>query len=61
MTQQFLTAKDLAAIFRVNRRTITRWSAQGVLPPGYKISRGSLRWKLAEIQQMINALGSRFN
>jgi len=50
--EPFLTIKDLVALLRVHRRTISRLCRRGYLPAPMKIG-GSNRWKLAEINKVL--------
>jgi len=52
-----LKEADVAAIFRVDRRTIKRWCQLGYLPPAVKIG-GSNRWTIAAITNVIASSSS---
>ena len=45
-----LTARDVAAIFRVDVRAPGRWAREGKLPADFKTVGGHLRWRAETIQ-----------
>jgi predicted DNA-binding transcriptional regulator AlpA len=51
-----LTLENLVAIYRVSRRTIWRWVAEGKIPPPYAVTRRVRRWKASEIQEHLAGL-----
>jgi predicted DNA-binding transcriptional regulator AlpA len=51
-----LTLENLIAIYRVSRRTIWRWVAEGKIPAPYAVTRRIRRWKVSEIQEHLAAL-----
>ncbi len=50
----FLSMKDLAAMFSVKQDTIRKWIRQGKFPPGMKAP-GGKRWSRNVIDKYINA------
>jgi len=50
--EPLLTTKDLEALLRVHRRTVTRLCRSGRLPAPIKIG-GSNRWRLSDINQAL--------
>ena len=51
-----LTLQDVATVYRVSKRTIWRWVAEGRLPRPLAITRRIRRWKACEIQQHLDSL-----
>jgi predicted DNA-binding transcriptional regulator AlpA len=54
-----LTVGDLAHFFRVHRRTIWKWVAEGKLPRPYAVSPRVRRWKPGEIRKLFDDLQKR--
>ena len=51
MATQYVSDKDLAARYQVDRLTIWRWNReQSEFPRVVKLTPGCSRWKLAEIE-----------
>jgi prophage regulatory protein len=48
-----LSAKEIIALFGVDRRTLFRWVAAGAFPKPIKMSRVLLRWRKADIDKVI--------
>lgn len=53
MTEKYVKARDLAAMFNVSRPSIYYWIKRGYFPEGRKIG-GVRRWALSEIQAFLN-------
>ncbi len=49
----FVTDTDLAATFRVHRKTIWEWSKIGRLPKPYQLGGNTTRWKVGEVRAAI--------
>tara|TARA_R110002074_G_scaffold147861_1_gene298921 strand:+ start:577 stop:780 length:204 start_codon:yes stop_codon:yes gene_type:complete len=47
--RRYLTRNELAARWRVSRRTLERWAAEGYGPPVVAIG-GNVRYRLTEIE-----------
>ncbi|HEX4268889.1 MAG TPA: hypothetical protein VHY36_13455 [Steroidobacteraceae bacterium] len=62
MPQQFFTKAEIASLFKVDRRTVERWRARGLLPQPLKFGRtlqAPVRWSaddLVTLQRNIAAL-----
>ncbi|MFC5750355.1 helix-turn-helix domain-containing protein [Actinomadura rugatobispora] len=52
MTDELLTAKEVAVIFRVARSTITQWAARGLLPHT-RTPTGRLRFYRADVERVL--------
>lgn len=48
---RFVSASQLAERYEVDRSTIWRWAANGILPPPQKISDQVTRWDLKDIEK----------
>ncbi|KAB8180171.1 AlpA family phage regulatory protein [Lysobacter maris] len=48
--QRYLSDRDLAVRYGINRATVWRWSDAGTLPQPVKLSPGCTRWRLSDIQ-----------
>jgi predicted DNA-binding transcriptional regulator AlpA len=48
-----LDMHQLAALFRVSRRTIWRWVKDGILPPPLAITRRIRLWRRSDIEAII--------
>lgn len=55
--EKLLTKDDLAGLLQVDKRTVDRLAADGILPPGRKIGR-SVRWLGAEVEAAIRTAPS---
>ena len=53
---QIYTKKELAAFLRLSQRSVDRAIEQGVLPKGFKIGGGSVRWRKSVIEGVIAKL-----
>jgi predicted DNA-binding transcriptional regulator AlpA len=51
-----LTLDNLIAIYRVSRRMIWRWVAEGKLPRPYAVTRRIRRWQASKIQRHLDEL-----
>lgn len=47
----FLTVEQVAGRFGVSTDTIWRWKRNGEFPKAVKVSRGTTRWRLADIEE----------
>ena len=47
-----MTVKEVAEALGVSERSVWRWSATGILPPGIKIG-ASVRWREETIEQWL--------
>jgi predicted DNA-binding transcriptional regulator AlpA len=47
---KLLSIKQVARRYGVARSTVWRWEATGLIPRGLRISRGTVRWLAAEIE-----------
>lgn len=50
-TDRYISAKTVAKRYDVCLATIWRWADNGTLPKPIKISKGSTRWSLAELEE----------
>jgi predicted DNA-binding transcriptional regulator AlpA len=50
-TDVLLTARDLAARYKVHEITIWGWAKNGVLPPPIRLARGTTRWRLSDVER----------
>jgi excisionase family DNA binding protein len=57
--RELLTAKDVAALLRVSRRTVSRLRARGELPAPVELSASIVRWRLADIEAYLARMQSR--
>ena len=46
----FLTDRDLAKRYQVNRVTVWVWARKGTIPAPYNLGPGCTRWKRSEIE-----------
>jgi predicted DNA-binding transcriptional regulator AlpA len=51
-----LNVQQVARRYGVNKRTIWRWHAAGLLPRGLRITRGTIRWLADDIDRHIESL-----
>ena len=51
MNNQYLSVKALAARYSVAKSTCWRWTQEGKLPQPVKLTNGSTRWKLTDLEQ----------
>jgi predicted DNA-binding transcriptional regulator AlpA len=49
-----LTIKEVANIYKCDKRSVARWSRDGRIPPGIKIS-AAMRWDAKKIYEHIAA------
>lgn len=49
-TNTYLTVQQVAARLGISKATIWRWKAAGTFPSAVKLSAGSTRWRLADIE-----------
>lgn len=49
---EYLSDKDLAHRYKVRRETVWRWVKIGSLPKPIRITGGTTRWKLSEIEAL---------
>jgi predicted DNA-binding transcriptional regulator AlpA len=47
---QYLSDKSVAERYDTSRQTIWRWAREGDLPAPIKLSNGTTRWKLSDLQ-----------
>jgi prophage regulatory protein len=52
----YLTVQQVAARLGISKATIWRWKAAGTFPTAVKLSAGSTRWRLADIEAWENTL-----
>jgi len=52
----YLTVQQVAARLGISKATIWRWKAAGTFPAAFKLSAGSTRWRLADIEEWENTL-----
>jgi predicted DNA-binding transcriptional regulator AlpA len=55
VVDRLVTPDDLAHMFQVTRRTLSRWCAAGRIPAPVKLG-GLLRWKANQIHRFIENL-----
>jgi excisionase family DNA binding protein len=51
-----LTIQQVARRYGVAIRTIRRWEAQGQIPRGVRVTRGTVRWREADIERHLASL-----
>lgn len=56
MPEALLTDIEVAKILRLNRRTVCNWRYTGLGPPWIKLSSGSVRYALSDIQAYLAGL-----
>jgi predicted DNA-binding transcriptional regulator AlpA len=56
---ELLSAKDVAEMLRVSRRTVFRLRARGDLPAPVELSANIVRWRVADLQEYLSRLKSR--
>lgn len=49
-TPQYVSDRDLAAMYSVSQLTIWRWAKAGRIPAAEKLGPNTTRWNLAEVQ-----------
>jgi predicted DNA-binding transcriptional regulator AlpA len=54
-SRETITMKEVAAMFGVNRLTITRWVAQGRFPRPLQIGKTIKVWSRRTIEDILNA------
>lgn len=52
MSDEFITPDELAARWKVTRRTITNWQRDGILPPPVSINGYHTLYRLSDIEQI---------
>lgn len=50
-----LTTQDVAAMFQVDPRTVSRWARRGLLPPAMVTPGGVRRWSSQAVAQALAA------
>ena len=50
----YLTVEELAQRYNVSTDTIYRWKRDGDFPKAVKLSRGTTRWRLSDIEAWEN-------
>lgn len=48
---KFISASQLAERYGVDRSTVWRWAARGIIPAPVKLSDQCTRWRLEQIEQ----------
>jgi prophage regulatory protein len=48
---QFLSDKSVAKRYEISRQSVWRWTQEGKLPQPVKLTNGSTRWKLTDLEQ----------
>lgn len=56
-TDKLLTPAEVAAMFRVNAKTVTRWARSGRLS-AIKTMGGHRRYRLSEVRRAVEAIGT---
>jgi len=54
-----VTADDIAAAFRISRRTVFRLRARGDLPPPVELTRNVVRWRWIDVCDYLDRLKTR--
>ena len=54
---KLLTPAEVAAMFRVNAKTVTRWARSGRLS-AIKTMNGHRRYRLSEVRRAVEAIGT---
>lgn len=49
-----LTAEEIAHTCGVHRKTLLRWRAEGIFPPGIRFGRRTIRWPRATVQAFLD-------
>ena len=57
--QELLSAKDVAAMLRVSRRTVARLRARGELPAPLEVGPNIVRWRATDVKEFVARLKSR--
>lgn len=52
---RYLSDVQLAVMFSISRATVWRWAAAGRLPQPVKLSPGCTRWKMADVDKLVEA------
>lgn len=55
----FVTARDVAELLCVSRRTVWRWTAAGRLPAPVRVGARCTRWRVSDLQRYFDALPPR--
>lgn len=48
---RYLTDRELAARYSISRATVWQWVKQAYLPPPVRLTPGTTRWRLSEIER----------
>ena len=51
--EQLITAKELASLLKVKLNTVRMWYKCGKLPPPYRLSNRTLRWRLSDVLEWV--------
>lgn len=51
-TQHYLSDHAVAARYGIHRITVWRWAASGLIPQPVKLSPGTTRWRLADLERI---------
>ena len=51
MSIHFLSDKSVSKRYEISRPTVWRWTQEGKLPRPVKLTNGSTRWKLTDLEQ----------
>lgn len=51
MTTQYLSDKSVAARYDSSRATVWRWVKEGKLPHPIKLTNGTTRWKISDLER----------
>lgn len=52
-SEPLIRARDIAERLAVSIDTVLRWSRDGRLPPPYRLSDGTVRWKKADFERWL--------
>jgi excisionase family DNA binding protein len=55
LPQGLLTPTQVARFLKVSRRTVWRWTKQGLLPPPLQVGPHSPRWRAEDIRRFLDA------
>ena len=50
MTREYLSVRQVAAIYGVSKATIWRWAKLGILQPPIKVGPNTTRWLAADLE-----------
>lgn len=51
LVKQYLSDKSVATRYDSSRATVWRWANEGRLPKPIKLTNGTTRWKLADLER----------